>query len=82
MLVDTVKRVQEAMLNFNVTVAGKTGTAENPSGNDHSWFVGFAPAEDPRLAVAVILEEAGMTGGRGTPLARDLILYGLNNIDF
>lgn len=84
MLVDTVKRGTGSNAKIsNVTVAGKTGTAENPSGNDHSWFVGFAPAEDPRLAVAVILEEAGMTGGKGAaPLARDLILYGLNNIDF
>lgn len=67
----------------NVVVAGKTGTAENPSGNAHSWFVGFAPADDPRLAVAVILEEAGTTGGQGAaPIARDLFIHGLNNIDF
>ena len=67
----------------NVTVAGKTGTAENPSGNSHSWFVGFAPADNPRLAVAVILEEAGTTGGQGAaPIARDLFIHGLNNIDF
>lgn len=67
----------------NVKVAGKTGTAENPSGKAHSWFVGFAPADDPRLAVAVILEEAGLTGGKGAaPIARDLFIYGLNNIDF
>lgn len=67
----------------NVTVAGKTGTAENPSGNSHSWFVGFAPAEEPRLAIAVILEEAGTTGGQGAaPIARDLFIHGLNNIDF
>lgn len=67
----------------NVTVAGKTGTAENPSGNSHSWFVGFAPANDPRLAVAVILEEAGTSGGQGAaPIARDLFIHGLNNIDF
>ena len=34
-----------------VSVAGKTGTAENATGNDHSWFIGFAPAEDPKVAV-------------------------------
>lgn len=67
----------------NVTVAGKTGTAENPSGDSHSWFVGFAPAEEPRLAIAVVLEEAGVSGNQGAaPLARDLFIYGLNNIDF
>ena len=67
----------------NVIVAGKTGTAENPSGNSHSWFAGFAPAEEPRLAIAVILEEAGVSGGQGAaPIARDLFIHGLNNIDF
>jgi peptidoglycan glycosyltransferase len=40
-------------------VAGKTGTAQNPAGDDHSWFTGFAPADDPQIAIAVILENAG-----------------------
>lgn len=67
----------------NVIVSGKTGTAENPSGQSHSWFVGFAPANDPKIALAVILEESGLTGGQGAaPIARDLIIHGLNNIDF
>ena len=38
------------------TVAGKTGTAQNPHGEPHSWFVGFAPAYDPRIVVAAIVE--------------------------
>ena len=42
-----------------VTVAGKTGTAQNETGRDHSWFVGYAPAEYPEIVVAVILEETG-----------------------
>lgn len=46
-----------------VTVAGKTGTAENESGKDHAWFVGYAPAESPKIAVAVLLEYDGNTGG-------------------
>jgi len=37
-------------------VAGKTGTAENAGGNDHLWFVGFAPADNPQYAVSVVLE--------------------------
>jgi peptidoglycan glycosyltransferase len=41
-----------------VHVAGKTGTAENPFGSPHGWFVGFAPAEDPSIAVAVVIENA------------------------
>lgn len=51
-----------------VHVAGKTGTAENPSGTPHGWFVGFAPAEDPQVAVAVIIENAGQGGVDAAPL--------------
>ena len=51
-----------------VHVAGKTGTAENPSGSPHGWFVGFAPAEDPQIAVAVIIENAGQGGVDAAPL--------------
>lgn len=46
-----------------VTVAGKTGTAENETDMDHAWFVGYAPAENPQIAVAVILENEGASGG-------------------
>ncbi|MDD7363334.1 MAG: penicillin-binding transpeptidase domain-containing protein [Peptoniphilus sp.] len=67
----------------STTVAGKTGTAENSSGSDHAWFIGYAPANDPEVAVSVIVEEAGRTGGRvAAPIARDIIVYALNNIDF
>lgn len=67
----------------NVKVAGKTGTAENPSGNSHAWFVGFAPADNPKIVVAVVLEEEGSSGGKSAaPIARDLIIYSLNNIEF
>jgi len=51
-----------------VHVAGKTGTAENPSGAPHGWFVGFAPAEDPQVAVAVIIENAGQGGVDAAPV--------------
>jgi len=51
-----------------VHVAGKTGTAETPSGSPHGWFVGFAPAEDPQIAVAVIIENAGQGGVDAAPL--------------
>ncbi len=67
----------------NVQMAGKTGTAENASGKSHAWFIGFAPASDPKIAISVILEEEGSTGGTSAaPIARDLIIYGLNNINF
>lgn len=56
-----------------VTVAGKTGSAENPHGKSHAWFVGFAPAEQPRVVVAVLLENAGSGGSVAAPLAREVI---------
>lgn len=51
-----------------VHVAGKTGTAENPAGPPHGWFVGFAPAENPTVAVAVIIENSGQGGVDAAPL--------------
>ncbi len=53
---------------YSVDVAGKTGTAENATGSDHSWFIGFAPANDPKIAVAVMIENANQ-GGSATPIA-------------
>lgn len=68
-----------------VTVAGKTGTAEfGSSGAAHAWFTGFAPADDPRIAVAVLVESAsddwtGETGGVvAAPIARAVLEAGAN----
>lgn len=67
----------------NVQVAGKTGTAENTPRSSHAWFVSFAPTDNPKIAVSVVLEESGTYGGQtAAPIARDLIIYGLNNINF
>ncbi|OMQ15451.1 cell division protein FtsI [Modestobacter sp. VKM Ac-2676] len=56
-----------------VEVAGKTGTAEN-AGEDHNWFIGFAPADDPEIAVAVFVRNSGGTGGdTSAPIARQVI---------
>lgn len=64
-------------------VAGKTGSAENASGENHAWFIGYAPANDPQIAVSVIVEQAGRSGGSiAAPMARDIMAYALNNIDF
>ncbi len=51
-----------------VHVAGKTGSAENPSGVPHGWFVGFAPAEQPTIAVAVVLEQTPRGGEAAAPV--------------
>jgi penicillin-binding protein 2 len=42
----------------DLQVAGKTGTAQNPHGKDHGWFIGFAPADKPQLVVGGIMEFA------------------------
>lgn len=57
-----------------VTVAGKTGTAETESGEDHAWFVGYAPAESPKICVAVVLENDGSSGGStACPIAKNIM---------
>ena len=49
--------------------AGKTGTAQNPHGPDHAWYIGFAPFENPRIAIAVLIENAGFGGSFAAPVA-------------
>ena len=56
-----------------VAVAGKTGTATNPSGRAHAWFVAFAPAQAPRVALAIVVENAGYGGTVSAPIARDVL---------
>ncbi len=53
--------------------AGKTGTAENPSGESHAWFVGFAPYEEPEIAVSVVVDQGGGGGAVAAPIARAAI---------
>lgn len=53
----------------SVSVCGKTGTAENPHGEDHSVFIAFAPKEDPKIAIAVYVENAGYGGTWAAPIA-------------
>jgi penicillin-binding protein 2 len=52
-----------------VTVCGKTGTAQNPHGKDHAVFVCFAPMEDPKIAMAVYVENSGFGGTWAAPIA-------------
>lgn len=57
-----------------VAVAGKTGTAENVPGQPtHAWFIGFAPAQNPRVAVAVLVEHGGIGGQTSAPIARQVM---------
>ncbi|MDX9757981.1 MAG: penicillin-binding protein 2 [Bacteroidota bacterium] len=54
-------------------VAGKTGTAQNPPNPDHAWFVGYAPFDQPTIAVAVIVENGGFGGTAAAPIAGAMI---------
>lgn len=57
-----------------VTTAGKSGTAELGTGrNPNSWFIGFAPAQNPQIAIAVIVERAGTGSQRAVPMGGDLM---------
>lgn len=64
----------------HVTVAGKTGTATNPLGRSHAWFVAFAPAEHPRVAVAVVVENVGYGATYAAPIARDVMVTALDEV--
>jgi penicillin-binding protein 2 len=64
-----------------VAVGGKTGTAQNPHGEDHSIFVGFAPFEDPAVAIVVYLENAGHGGQNAAPLAGSVLGYYFRTLD-
>lgn len=54
-------------------LAGKTGTAENPHGAPHSWFVGFAPASQPSLALVVLVENGGSGAHGAAPIADAIV---------
>jgi len=60
---------------LNVSVGGKTGSAENDhaDGMPHSWFVGFAPVEDPRIAFAVVVENGGYGRAAAGPVCREIV---------
>lgn len=52
----------------SVSMCGKTGTVQNPGGKDHSLFVGFAPRENPKIAIAIVVENAGFGSTYAAPI--------------
>lgn len=56
-----------------ITVCGKTGTAQNPHGEDHSVFIAFAPKDNPKIAISVYVENAGFGGVWAAPIASLMI---------
>lgn len=57
----------------DIEVCGKTGTAQNAHGENHAWFVCFAPKEDPVIAMCVFVENSGFGGTIAAPIARELL---------
>jgi len=64
-----------------IIFGGKTGTAQNPHGNEHSWFCAFAPADDPIIAVAVIVENAGHGSEIAAPIVSKVVRHYLETND-
>ncbi len=65
---------------FPIEIAGKTGTAENPHGRDHGWFVAYGPFQSPDIVVAVIVEQGGFGSQSAVPIGRKILeaWFGLN----
>ena len=57
----------------DIIVCGKTGTAQNPHGKDHSVFIAFAPKDNPKIAIAVYVENAGFGSTYAAPVASLMI---------
>ena len=53
----------------SIVVCGKTGTAQNPHGEDHSIFMAFAPKDDPKIAICVVVENSGFGATWAAPIA-------------
>ena len=62
----------------SIAMCGKTGTAENPHGEDHSVFAAFAPKEHPKIAIAVFVENSGFGSTWAAPIASLMIEKYLN----
>jgi len=89
---DAVKRGMYLVVNGSGTaknirsdqfiLSGKTGTAQNSSGKNHSWFVGFAPYDDPKIAICVLGENEGWGSSFGAPVAGALMIRYLGGADY
>ena len=73
MMEEAVTQVESGAAIPGVKVAGKTGTAEAPGEELHSWFISFAPADDPEIAVAVMVENGQEGYKQALPIARRLM---------
>lgn len=62
-------------------IAGKTGTAQTPSGEPHAWFLGFAPADSPRIAFVVMVEHGGHGGVAAADIAKKILDFAKDNTE-
>lgn len=70
------KGTAKSLKNNNYSAAGKTGSAEYDNSNkSHAWFIGFAPVDNPKIAVSIIVEEAGSGGTYAVPIAKKMFDY-------
>ncbi len=67
-----------AFRDFPVEIAGKTGTAENPHGRDHGWFVAYGPFDNPNIVVAVIVEQGGFGAQSAVPIGKKILEAAFN----
>ncbi|MBN1252933.1 MAG: penicillin-binding protein 2 [Bacteroidales bacterium] len=63
----------------NISICGKTGTAENPHGKDHSIFIAFAPRDNPKIAIAIFVENAGFGSTWAAPMSSLIIEKYIND---
>lgn len=64
-----------ALKSLPVDVAGKTGTAENPHGRDHGWFIAYAPAKNPSLVVVCVVEQGSYGSVSAAPIVQSILEY-------
>ena len=62
-----------------IPVAGKTGTAQNPHGDDHAWFIGYAPVQNPSIVFCIFVENGGGGGAIAAPIAGSFLKMYFNN---
>jgi penicillin-binding protein 2 len=86
--IDIVKRAMrqtvtigsaQSLNNLSIAVAGKTGTAQwHPDKNNHAWFTGFAPYENPEVAITILVEEGGEGSSVSVPIAANILNWYFN----
>lgn len=72
MMTTSTEGTAKALKNDDYSVASKTGSAENPFGPAHAWYVGYAPVENPSIALAIVVENVGSSTVNAVPIAKEL----------